>query len=406
MKNKGTTIININKEKTMNDNDDTKNIEKIKNNMREFCDHWLVPGEDNHPGDEKNVERIGKIQDHHSYNLVDGKNKTDSGENSVDNGEKNDIGEKKNELTKKSIIMGNSFFSMNHPPRELILSPWLRAGSLGYIFGKRGSGKTWFAWDMAINISKGENFGPWKCEKPWKTLYVDGEMPIHSMQEQLRLLATPPFDNLMIMSHETVAENDNLILNLCDRDQQEKMLEICVQNEIRIIFLDNLSCLFAGMRENEADDWEKVSSWLQKFQRNKISVIILHHANRDGKDMRGTSRREGAASWILRVSKNGNKNEIKKGTFFTTSFDKNREDDGVPERNLDWSFVTENGKTRVTHTPTDTKILVYDLIADGVDSNADIAEELEITKGMVSRYATKLASEGQIKKLGNRYVLI
>jgi hypothetical protein len=163
----------------------------------------------------------------------------------------------------------------------------------------RGSGKTWFAWKMAICISQGEDFGPWKCERRWKTLYVDGKMPTHSMQERLRLLATPPFDNLMIMSHETVAENDNLILNLCDRDQQEKMLEICVQNEIRIIFLDNLSCLFAGMRENEADDWEKVSSWLQKCQRNKISVIILHHANRDGKNMRGTSRREGAADWVI-----------------------------------------------------------------------------------------------------------
>jgi hypothetical protein len=57
-------------------------------------------------------------------------------------------------------------------------------------------------------------------------------------------------------------------------------------------------------------------------------------------------RREGAAPWILRVSKNGNKNEIKKRTFFTTSFDKNREDDGVPKRNMDWSFVTENGKTQ------------------------------------------------------------
>jgi DNA-binding NarL/FixJ family response regulator len=122
--------------------------------------------------------------------------------------------------------------------------------------------------------------------------------------------------------------------------------------------------------------------------------------------MRGTSRREGAASWIMRVSKNGNKNEVKKGTFFTTSFEKNREDDGVPEKNLDWSFVTENGRTQVTYTTTDTKILVYDLIASGVDSNGDIAEELEITKGTVSKYAAKLASDGLIKKLGNRYVLV
>jgi DNA-binding NarL/FixJ family response regulator len=353
-----------------------------------------------------NIERIKNIQEYSNYYLVTGEKNDNDGKNNDAGGEKKVDEPAKKELTKKSTIMGNSFFNMKLPPRELIVSPWLKTGSLGYIFGKRGSGKTWFAWKMAINISKGEDFGPWKCEKPWKTLYVDGEMPINSMQERLRLLSVPPFDNLMIMSHETVAENDNIILNLCKEEQQESLLKICMENEIRVIFLDNLSCLFAGMRENEADDWEKVASWLQKCQRNKISVIILHHSNREGKEMRGTSRREGAASWILRVSKNGNKNEAKKGTFFTTSFEKNREDDGVPERNLDWSFVTEDGKTQVTYFPTDTKILVYDMIASGVDSNGDIAEELEITKGTVSKYASRLASDGLIKKLGNRYVLI
>jgi DNA-binding NarL/FixJ family response regulator len=353
-----------------------------------------------------NIERIKNIQEYSNYYLVTGEKNDNEVKNNGTGGEKKVDKPAKKELTKKSTIMGNSFFNMKLPPRELIVSPWLKTGSLGYIFGKRGSGKTWFAWDMVISISKGVAYGPWKCEIPRKTLYVDGEMPLRSMQERLRLLSVPPFDNLMIMSHETVAENDNIILNLCKEEQQESLLKICMENEIRVIFLDNLSCLFAGMRENEADDWEKVASWLQKCQRNKISVVILHHSNREGKEMRGTSRREGAASWILRVSKNGNKNEVKKGTFFTTSFEKNREDDGVPERNLDWSFVTEDRKTEVTYFPTDTKILVYDMIASGVDSNGDIAEELEITKGTVSKYATRLASDGLIKKLGNRYVLI
>jgi hypothetical protein len=179
---------------------------KNQRNMQEYSDHYLVTGEDK-PAGENNMERVREIQDHPLYHLVDGKNKIESGEKKVDE-------PLKKELTKKSTIMGNSFFSMELPPRELILSPWLKTGSLGYIFGKRGSGKTWLAWKMAINISKGEDFGPWKCEKPWKTLYVDGEMPINSMQERLRLLSVPPFDNLMIMSHETVAENDNVNANL------------------------------------------------------------------------------------------------------------------------------------------------------------------------------------------------
>jgi hypothetical protein len=61
----------------MND-DDNKNIEKAKRNMREYVDYYLVTGEDNPAGKNDSMERIGEIQDHPLYNLVDGKNKTDS----------------------------------------------------------------------------------------------------------------------------------------------------------------------------------------------------------------------------------------------------------------------------------------------------------------------------------------
>ncbi|MDR1233498.1 MAG: AAA family ATPase, partial [Puniceicoccales bacterium] len=45
-------------------------------------------------------------------------------------------------------------------PLENIIAPWLKAGSIGFIFGKHWIGKTSFAWDMANCISKGEDFGP------------------------------------------------------------------------------------------------------------------------------------------------------------------------------------------------------------------------------------------------------
>ncbi|MDR2628557.1 MAG: AAA family ATPase [Puniceicoccales bacterium] len=83
---------------------------------------------------------------------------------------------------------GESFFRKEIPPRRTVSGSWFREGSLGFIFGRRGAGKTWFAWDMAICVSRGVAYGPWKCERPRKTLYVDGEMPLKSMQERLKLL--------------------------------------------------------------------------------------------------------------------------------------------------------------------------------------------------------------------------
>jgi hypothetical protein len=121
--------------------------------------------------------------------------------------------------------------------------------------------------------------------------------------------------------------------------------------------------------------------------------------------MRGTSRREDAAFWVIQISKNHSGNDKRRGTFFTTSFEKNREDSGGSERNLDWSFITENGETQVTYTPTNTKILVCDAVREGMGSCSDIAEYLNITKGSVSRFATQLIADGMIKKQGNLYVL-
>ena len=54
---------------------------------------------------------------------------------------------------------------------------------------------------------------------------------------------------------------------------------------------------------------------------------------------------------------------------------------------------------------TDMQSLVYELIKSGIDSNSDIAQELSITTGMVSKYAKTLMNEGVIKKDGQKYVI-
>jgi hypothetical protein len=258
---------------------------------------------------------------------------------------------------------------------------------------------------MAICVSKGVDYGPWKCEKPWKTLYVDGEMPLRSMQERLKLLNPNPTGNLFIMSRERLMDEARMLLNLCESCWQEAFLDYCIGEKIKVVFLDNLSSLCWGMKENEADSWEQVLSWLLMLRQSGIAIIIVHHANRDGNEMRGTSRREDAADWVIKVSPNFKFAKIDKGTAFTTTFTKNREDNGDHEESMDWTFVTEDGKTNVNWKQTDLETRVYELIKSGVESNADIAQELDITTGTVSKCAKKLINDNFIKKEGQRYVV-
>jgi hypothetical protein len=207
------------------------------------------------------------------------------------------------------------------------------------------------------------------------------------------------------MSRERLMDEKRILLNLCEPYQQEAFLDYCTQGKVKVVFLDNLSSLCWGMKENEADSWEQVLSWLLMLRQSGIAVIIVHHANRDGNEMRGTSRREDAADWVIKVSPNFKFAKIDKGTAFTTTFTKNREDNGEHEESMDWTFVTENGKTNVGWKPTDLEMLVYELIKSGVDLNADIAEELGTSKALVSRYAKRLINDNFIKKEGQRYVL-
>jgi hypothetical protein len=73
-------------------------------------------------------------------------------------------------------------------------------------------------------------------------LYVDGEIPLTSMQDRLILLDPDPSEDRYLMSHDELAEEE-ISFNLCNEYQQEWLLRYCIENEIKAVFLDNLSCL-------------------------------------------------------------------------------------------------------------------------------------------------------------------
>jgi hypothetical protein len=102
----------------------------------------------------------------------------------------------------------------------------------------------------------------------------------------------------------------------------------------------------------------------------------------------------------VKISQNHDFTEMRIGTIFTSSFTKNRDDGGHDEKSIDWTFVPNDSHTNVIWRPTDTIELVYELIKQEVDSNADIAAELGITKGTASKCAIKLIHENIVKKLG------
>jgi len=324
----------------------------------------------------------------------------------------NDEKENQNDFVsefEKVIFPFNEFEKFSTPPRVPVLGSWFNEGSYHIIHAKRGVGKTWLTLNMAQSIAEGKACGPWPCSNPRLVLYVDGEMPGASMKERyngLRLDESHESGkNIFYLTHERpLPKALGRRLDLKQKSAQEGILGFCLKNKIKVVFLDNLSCLFRGIRENDADDWDNVADWILDFKEHGIAVVLVLHSNRSGNDPRGTSRREDDASSIIKLRET-NEDHLGEGegAQFITIFTKNREGSKDETSDRVWRYETFGNKTKVT-----TKrlgkmdIFLQYLDMPEFDTCKAIAEAMEVTQVEVSRLATK-AEKGDpplVKKEG------
>lgn len=290
--------------------------------------------------------------------------------------------------------------------REPLVGDWFCESDLGFIFGRRGLGKSWLAAHLARALTSGTPFGPWPVHKKINVLYLDGEMAMEDYRERMQFLREGPANPaLHHLSHQTVFDKFQKAICLSDATQQKGLLEYCVNAQIKALVLDNLGCLFPNVSENDADAWrDMVEHWLLEFRRRKIAVILIAHSGRNVRTMRGTSKREDHAFWSIRLDVPTSKLEAEEGARFITRFDKNR-NASVDPFTYDWSFVTANERTIVTFKEADSMLAVVDWVRDGLTSCSDIAEEMGVSKGYVSKLATRAMEQGLLKKKGRGYEL-
>jgi len=46
---------------------------------------------------------------------------------------------------------------------------------------------------------------------------------------------------------------------------------LCVEKAIKVLIIDNLSCLVSGVKENDADAWEILLAWLLDLRRRRTA---------------------------------------------------------------------------------------------------------------------------------------
>jgi hypothetical protein len=307
-------------------------------------------------------------------------------------------------LLTTSVLSEAEFDKLEIAERPALLGDWFKAGDTGFIYGKRGLGKSWLAHLIGRTLAEGRKCGPWSVSRKCRVLYVDGEMAADDLRSRNRALREE-LGELMFLSHQVFFDRTQRALSLSDFAQQAELTKLCETKKIDVLILDNVACLFRGIEENSADDWrDQIENWLLDLRRRGIAVVIVAHSGRNVATMRGTSKREDAAFWIIRLDEVSDI-DGQNGAKFVTRFVKNRNAANDPA-SFEWNIRPNDERVLVTYREADNLTLLRQWIEDGLETCSEIAEEMGLSKGQVSKLAKKAEKAGWLKKVGRKYKLI
>ena len=226
----------------------------------------------------------------------------------------------------KLLSLGiKQFLEKEFPLREFILAPIIPTQGLVMIYAPRGIGKTFVSLSIACSVAAGENMfdGKWICEKPRKVLFVDGEMPASALQERLAGIISSMETNTDFSENLTIITQDLQKLGIADLSSSDGQKHIEEHLEgVELLILDNLSSLCRSGRENESESWLPLQEWLLSLRRKNISVLIVHHAGKNG-NQRGNSKKEDLLDTVIALKK-PDKYKPSEGARFEVHYEKAR----------------------------------------------------------------------------------
>lgn len=330
------------------------------------------------------------------FKLPNGKSPTDFNDIHVHFG----FDELKKQLNRKKSYLSpidiGRFLSLNIPPRNLILSPWLPEQGLTMLYAKRGIGKTFVALSVAYAVACGGTVLKWKAERPRKVLYIDGEMPMATMQERLASIALASDKQPPDSSYFKLITPDLHELGIRDLSTSEGQMDINEHLEdVDLIIIDNLSTLVRSGRENESESWLPIQEWALALRRAGKSVLFVHHAGKGGQQ-RGTSRKEDVLDTVITL-KSPKDFSPKDGAKFEIHFEKSRGFEGEEASPFEASLIADqNGKLEwsikgVADRDFEKAIEFY---KDNL-SMSEIAQELGVNKSTISRWIKAAKEDGR-----------
>jgi putative DNA primase/helicase len=261
------------------------------------------------------------------------------------------------------------------------------------LYAPRGLGKSWLALSIGLAVAGGTSLLRWSTARQRRVLYVDGEMPLVSLQERLKAISVPfgmdiPNDGFRILAADQIDGGINL-----SNEEGQRSLEPLLDN-VDLLILDNLSTLASTTSESASDAWVPMQNWLLKLRRQGVAVLLVHHAGTNGRQ-RGTSRREDALDTVIALRRPEDYSP-EQGARFEIHFEKlrNRVDSAGA---IPFEARVENVGNGILWTSTDLKppllTQAAELFGEG-RTVREVASALRISKSEAGRLRLRALEEG------------
>lgn len=288
-----------------------------------------------------------------------------------------------------------AFLSLAFPPRQWLVEGLMQQKDAGMIHAWRGVGKTHFILSLTWALVSGGQFLKFRVPEPCGVLLIDGEMPREDLQRRLAgiVRASPSRRSapLRILASDMVATG---LPSLASVEGQAIVESNLAQfPEIKVVVVDNISTLcMSGQAENDAESWNVVQEFVLRLRRRGISVIFVHHSNKN-LSQRGTSKREDILSWVLDLRRPADYQE-QDGARFEMWFSKARAVYGEAAQPLDVKLIdTEGGGLDWSWRPAEQSERERALaMLDEGCTPKEVAEELGIHRATVFRWKRRAPS--------------
>lgn len=296
------------------------------------------------------------------------------------------------------IYSADKFVARDIPPRKWLVRGAIPHPSIGMMYAWRGSGKTYTALQLALDVAAGRKWMPYPVERNVGVLYIDGEMPLPDLAARLRDLAggVPP-RHLYLLASEDLAAKGRSLNFANEQDRQELGATVAwfdkhAERPIEFIILDNWASLITGLDENDNTAIDAIKRWLIMFRHGERSVLIVHHAGKSG-EQRGASAREDPLDYSMLLSKDATISP--KESKFRLQWDKTRGARPEPDEFVQYLWEDEDGHVHMQLDSEGQAVSWEDILLAVADHPHDTHSELAEALGVSRNEITSATSKGR-----------